>query len=130
MSRPKKLKTELEEGTEKKVGAKIEVDIDGEAGDGSPDEGERHHRVLVRVFYRVNGIPYQIFFLQKAKEKDNGGKKFTATKPIVFRPQTPGTRTLKLFAWDNRSKEHRPKDVENGVKMFPNGKALSIIVKR
>ncbi len=113
-TRPKNLKftnPELKEGKRFDVGDSISIEYEG---DYRNPGSSRFVHVMIRVFYRINGVPHsQILHSDEAVERASGSPDFKTRKtPLEYTPQVPGVHTLRILAWDSKLKPEDGKDVK------------------
>ena len=105
-SRPKRLRFKnITQGKKLPLGDPVKLDFDG---DYRNPAGSRFVHVMIRVAYRVNGVPHtQIIYSKEAVQTAANSPDFkqteadTPTDPIAtYTPQVAGVHTFRLIAWD------------------------------
>lgn len=103
----KKAGDELQDPHVHPLGGKLELEADGESGD--PDNTNKQETsALVRLFYRVNGIP-RVHILYNGRLQDGQGadqkdfKTYAAGFGVVY-PTVIGNYSLSALAWDHKNK--------------------------
>ncbi len=95
---------ELPDSFTLEIGLPLQLQADGESNDTAAGQ---ETSALIRLFYRVNGIP-KVIVLYNGRVEDgfSGTKEFRtfANKVGIFHPLLPGDYSIKIVAWDHKNK--------------------------
>ena len=105
-------------------GRDITVAAEGESSDAGA-AGNIRTGVLVRVFYRVKGIPVAVTLYNGLVDHNPSGagpgKKFklkTTGENSPFRPDTKTHHSVRVIGWDHRQKQNGANDIKQKVIRF------------
>ena len=92
-------------------------------GDTEDVAGNAKTNIFMRVFYRVNGIPFAIDVYNDAAVMGGvtGNKKKFDTDPAKvtkFKARVVGPHSIRMLAWDNQSKITSADEVRQKVSRF------------
>ena len=99
------------------VGKDVTVQAAGETSDGTAQTS-----MLIRIFYRLNGIPIaQVIYNGRAKDSPGGSfaNDTVATgKTKPFRPDTKVFHSIRVLAWDHKENIDSPDKVRSKLTRF------------
>ena len=117
MARPVKITvTTPPDNTGQAVGRDITFVGGGDSGDGAGRATSMH----VRIFYRVNGVPFAHVVYNGAADHAGGNVPFASNvdRTAAFRPSALVGHSVRVIAWDHRNKPGHGTDHRSKVTRF------------
>jgi hypothetical protein len=88
-----------------KVGQELTFKVDGEATDGGDGGGVRKTGLLLQIFYRSRGVPFQ-----EVRKEILPHNVAAFTKDFKWTPRREGRYGLRVIAWDSRRNPENGRD--------------------
>ena len=91
---------EIDEDKDISLGALLDLKVDGRSTDTS---GSEETGLLIRAFYRVDGVPHSVILYNGLAAKTANVREFTSGNiGQFFRPAHIGRLSITAIAWDHK----------------------------